>query len=53
MKHGRRPGPGQRSKTEAEFIAMKTPADLTRPLANNDQAAVNYVKQVHNSFTRW
>ena len=39
-------------KTEAEVVAAKPLADLDKTWANNDQAAVNFTKQVYNSFKR-
>jgi cyclase len=39
-------------KTEAEVVAAKPLADLDKSWAANDQAAVNFTKQVYNSFKR-
>ena len=41
-------------KTEAEVVAAKPLADLDAKWGNptNPQAAVNFVKNVYNSFTR-
>jgi glyoxylase-like metal-dependent hydrolase (beta-lactamase superfamily II) len=39
-------------KTEAEVVAAKPLADLDKTWADNDQAAVNFTKQVYNSFKR-
>jgi cyclase len=39
-------------KSEADVVAAKPLADLDKTWAANDQAAVNFVKQVYNSFSR-
>jgi cyclase len=39
-------------KTEAEVVAAKPTADLDPTWADNEQGAVNFVKQVYNSFKR-
>jgi cyclase len=39
-------------KTEDEVVAAKPLADLDKTWADNDQAAVNFLKQVYNSFKR-
>jgi len=39
-------------KSEAEVVAAKPLADLDKTWAANDQAAVNFLKQVYNSFSR-
>ncbi len=39
-------------KSEAEVVAAKPLADLDATWAANDQAAVNFLKQVYNSFKR-
>jgi cyclase len=39
-------------KSEAEVVAANPLADLNKTWAANDQAAVNFLKQVYNSFKR-
>ena len=39
-------------KTEAEVVALRPLKDLDATWADNDQAAINFLKQVYNSFQR-
>lgn len=39
-------------KTEAEVVAARPLADLDKTWAASDQAAINFLKQVYNSFSR-
>jgi hypothetical protein len=39
-------------KTEAEVVAARPLSDLDAKWAANDEAAVNFLKMVYNSFRR-
>ncbi len=39
-------------KTEAEVVALNPLKDLNETWSANEQAGVNYLKQVYNSFKR-